>query len=115
MSGGAAAFQTFVIDEYPSWAIHSSGTTGIMDPLLHGGYGLCYIMIILLAFFACFIDRTYPKQHYSIYIILLLFLVDFILGENISCLYSGISLQTMVARIVSIVIAYRINFKNVRA
>lgn len=46
--GGSAVYQTFIIDGYPPTAIHSSGTSGLTDPLLHGGYGLSYIIVVSL-------------------------------------------------------------------
>jgi hypothetical protein len=111
-SGGSAGFQTFVIDEFPITAHHSSGTCGIMDPLLHGGKGLLYLVITLLLFLALFIDNLVSKSMFSIATILLLKLANLCAFVNISSLYDSVGLQTFALELLGIYIAFKINFKN---
>ncbi len=109
---GAAAYQTFVIDGFPPNANHSSGTSGLMDPLLHGGYGLCYIFVFIFMLLATWTDRTLPQKQYSIYVILLLTIWELTSFRNISSLYDSTGIQTYLVRIIAIYIAYKINFKR---
>lgn len=109
---GAARYQTFVIDGYPPEVNHSSGTTGLQDPLLHGGYGLCYFMIVLIVIMACAIDRMAQNRQYSIYIRLMLFLWGFCNSQNITTLYDSVGLQAIFIQIVAILIAYFYNFQR---
>jgi hypothetical protein len=111
---GAARYQTFVIDGYSTGINHSSGTTGLQDPLLHGGYGLCYVVIILLMLMATIIDHQIRKQQYSIYIQLVLILWGLCNSQNISSLYDSVGLQTLLMQIASITIAYHFNFAKKR-
>lgn len=64
-SGGAPSYQTFVIDGYPEGAAHSSGTSPFIDSFLMGGYGLMYISIFIMVFFAELIDkRLWNKSNF---------------------------------------------------
>lgn len=110
--GGAAGYQTFVVDGYPIGVQHSSGTSGLMDPLLHGGYGLCYLMIFVIMLFAVFIDSQHHKRQYSIMIQLLLMLYSFVLVKNISGFYDGVGVSTIISQIIVIVLAKKINYAN---
>lgn len=109
---GAATYQTQVIDGYPETANHSSGTSGLMDPLLHGGYGLCYLMVFLFFVMAVFIDRSLPTKRYSIYVVLFLILFEFCGFKNISALYDPVGMQVLFLRLLAIYIAYKLNFKQ---
>lgn len=112
VSGGAAAYQTFVIDGYPADANHSSGTTGIMDPLLHGGQGLCYVVIGLIMMFAVFVDGIYKKQRHGIYVQLVLIVMGLILFVNMSSFYDGVSIQYYIVKIVGLYLIYYFNFRK---
>lgn len=70
--GGSAVYETRIVEGFPETAIHSSGTTGITDPLLLGGRGLSYLSIFLFTFLASIIDN--PKLNKK-----LLFKVFFLL------------------------------------
>lgn len=110
--GGAAMYQTFVIDNYPTGAHHSSGTTGIIDPLLHGGYGLCYIFIALMVLLASFTDVIMLTKQISIFVVLLLFVFEFSNFRNITMLYDSTGLQSIIVRLLAIYFAYKVNFKR---
>lgn len=112
--GGAAGFQTFYIDKYPEGAIHSSGTSGLMDPLLHGGVGLVYVVFFLLLFLANVTDKLFAKGYYSIAVILLLRLFDFGAMINVSSLYDSSGIQTILVELICICILYKMNFKNLK-
>lgn len=71
ISGGAPRYQTFAIDGYPEGANHSSGTTPFIDAFIMGGYGLLYISVFIMVFFAEYIDRKFRlKSNYIIIAIL---------------------------------------------
>lgn len=71
IAGGAPKYQTFIIDGYPEGVNHSSGTTPFIDSFLMGGYGLLYISIVVMVFFAEFIDKKFrSKSNYVIVAIL---------------------------------------------
>lgn len=112
--GGAAGYQTFFIDGYPPEATHSSGTSGIMDPLLHGGKGLVYITFFIIVLLAAFSDNLYKKGYYSIFIILLLRLFDLTAMVNISSLYDSSGMQTIFVELLCIFIICRLNFRKVQ-
>jgi len=110
---GAADFQTHVIDGISYEVAHSSGTSGIMDPLLHGGQGLIYVMIILLLCYARLFDKHLFKRQHSIDIQLFLILWTFCAFKNISAFYDGVGLVTLFAQITIIYIASKVNYKEV--
>lgn len=109
---GAQAYQTHVIDGYPEDALTSSGTSGIMDPLLHGGYGLCYIVIILIMFIASRVDMLYVKRQFSLYTILVLVIWRLVNNSNLSSLYDSIGLQSYLVCLISFCLAYYLNFQK---
>lgn len=111
--GGSAGFQTSYIDGYSGLTRHSSGTSGLMDPLLIGGYGLCYVMIIILVSLGVLLDNYKRRwQHLSIYVFLIIMLWNSSAFINLSNFYNADGLQSIFINIVSLYIAYRINFKR---
>lgn len=62
-AGGAPRYQTFVIDGYPYGIAHSSGTSPFIDSFLIGGYGLLYLCVFVMTFFADMIDRQMRKKN----------------------------------------------------
>ena len=107
--GGAARFQTFIIDDYPPGVAHSSGTTGLEDPLLFGGYGLCYIVVLLLILFASMIDLIAPRRMYTVYVALILLLWNLSNEQNITSLIDSVGLQYIFVRLLAIFVAYYMN------
>lgn len=112
VSGGASGFQTFIIDGYSEDSHHSSGTTGIMDSLLHGGRGLCYLFVCLFVFIGSLIDKLYKKGMFSIYVVLMYLLWLYTNEQNISNAYTILGFQYLFFYSLAIFIAYRLNFKN---
>lgn len=113
-TGGAARYQTVVIDGFPPTAIHSSGTCGIMDPLLHGGKGLVYIVMYFIVLLALYTDRLIRKGYVSIAIILIQLLLYYNLNENVSSFYDNNGFPMYMAYGISILLAYLLNFKKPR-
>ena len=111
-AGGSPAFQTRVIDGFDESAHTSSGTTGIIDPMFHGGLGLCYIIVVLLVIVAIKIDSQFWKRQFGIYVVLLIMIYNWILFANLSALYDGNGLQTTFMEVSSIIFAYYINFRK---
>lgn len=109
LSGGAAGFQTFIIDGYPEDAHHSSGTTGIMDPLLHGGKGMCFIVMFLLVISGALVDRQYYKRQIGLYISFVMYIWGLCTVANISNFYNIKSIVMSCALFYAI---YIFNFKN---
>ena len=90
--GGAARFKTFVIDRYPQGAIHSSGSTYIVDALMCGGYGLSFVFLIILVFMCVKVDQLINS---SIPLIAALVLVLFVFKYIISGLSVSIIVDSM--------------------
>ena len=110
--GGAEEYQTHVIDGFSIYANHSSGTTGLIDPLLHGGYGVCFIVIIILFLIANIVDYHLYKNEYSILAILLLIIYNYCNVNNISSFYNSVGVPILFVKLLAIYIAYYINFQR---
>ena len=111
--GGSQVYQTFIVEGYPKGINHSSGTTGLTDPLLHGGYGLCFIMIVVLFFFARYIDKFYATGRYSVFIFLFTLLWLFTAMVNISNLYNAVGMQNILVKLIVIYLAIKYNHRKV--
>lgn len=110
--GGSGRFQTLEIDGFAPTDPQSSGSTGLIDPMLHGGEGLSFIFIVLYVWLAFIIDKCYIKAQYSIYINLLLLLFSFCSVASISVIYSPDGLQNMVAQLVPLYFIYLFIYKH---
>lgn len=110
--GGTPAFQTRVIDGYPEWAHHSSGTAGLIDPLMHGGYGLCYIMVFVLLLLAGYVDRLASQRKYSAFAIFTLLLWRYSAFANISAAYGVLGIIQLASKLVPVFLAYRFNYNK---
>ena len=115
MVGGSAMYQTFVIDGYPPTAHHSSGTNGLMDPLLHGGVGLMYIVLFLIVLLSFYADKLFQKGYTSIGVIMILQLLIYTRNANISTFYDSTGIQTLFVHLICIYVAFRLNFKYRKA
>lgn len=107
--GGSARYQTLVMENYPETAHHSSGSSGLMDPILFGGKGFMYIVVFAIMLMAAFCDRLYKKNRISIYALLIYFIFDLIANHNISLIYDFTSI---IVTFLSIIIAYYANFRQ---
>ncbi len=95
MFGGAARYKTIVIDGYPLEAIHSSGSTYIVDALMCGGYGLSYIFIILLVLICVKVDQLINSNIPLIMaLVLALFVFKYIIsGLSVSIIVDSMSIN----------------------
>ena len=84
--GGAARYKTFIIDGYPWNAIHSSGSTFLIDALMCGGFGLSFIFLIILVFMCVMVDQLINS---SIPLISALVLALFVF----KCIIAGLSVS----------------------
>lgn len=110
--GGAARFQTLYIDGYPETAMHSSGTSGLMDPILHGGKGLLYIVIILIFLVALYTDNQLIMKKYIVFMLLFSIVNTLISNVNISSLYNSVGLQNYLMNLVLIIASNRFCYRK---
>ncbi len=110
--GGAEVYQTFIIDGYPPESHNSSGTTGLMDPILHGGIGLMYVIVFLVCLLAGYTDKLLKCKYYSIVVTLLMLLMIYTRNANISTLYNSTGVQTLFVYALCIYFSYRYNYRN---
>lgn len=111
LMGGAPRYQTIIIDQFPENAHHSSGTTGLIDPYLHGGIGFCIFTIVIIMFLAAQVDKRYHLNRYSSMIQLLLIIWGLSATQNISSLYDSTGLLTFFTQFLTIIVANRLNYK----
>jgi hypothetical protein len=93
--GGSAQYQTFVVDKYPLFAIHSSGTTGLTDAFLLGGYGFCYITLVFLVLVAYFIDSNRIKKNICLRVVLLIIFTEIVRTRTYSYFIDGVATFTL--------------------
>ena len=110
--GGAHRYQTFVIDGYPPNVFHSSGTNGILDPLLHGGIGLLLITITLLVYLSHIADYLLNKRKYLTSIIVIFIIRDFTLNANITSFYDITCIETFILYFICIILANKLNYRK---
>lgn len=92
---------TYMIDGYSESSHHASGSTGIVDPLLWGGYGLCYCTVFAIGLLSCFIDKRYRKNRRVLYYaVAIMFMKIIIMQRSISFLIDNL----VVAAIGSIIL-----------
>lgn len=110
--GGAPTYITRIIDNTPSWSHHSSGATGIVDPLLWGGYGLCYIFMVLFSLICFVVDNNKLFRNNLLYqLIALMFLKTFIMARCISFFIDPMFIASSVTIIIEIIVS-RYYYKN---
>jgi hypothetical protein len=102
--GGTAPFITHVIDNFSSSAHHSSGTTGIVDPLLWGGYGFCYIIVFILAIFTLIVDNKKVFRKKRLYqLVMIFFLKTLIMQRSISYFFDSLFFASSISLIIQLV------------
>lgn len=111
---GSEAYTTYVIDGFPPTAIHSSGTTGIMDALLLGGYGFCFFTVFLLCLLATWVDKSqYLNKRLPLKVFFVLFVFNVIRTLTFSRFINPLAYQTFLVQIL-IVCIYVSQFKPIR-
>lgn len=81
---GCAGYYTHIIEGYSEDAVHSSGTTGITDPYLIGGKGLCFIVFIALTFIGMIIDRRITQSAILYKVLAIQIFYQFVLFKNLT-------------------------------
>ena len=84
--GGSAVYTTREVDGVSERVVHSSGTTGILDPLLIGGKGLCFVTVFFLVLIALIIDRKIGNDRILIKIVCLMFFKILVMSKNLTIL-----------------------------
>lgn len=103
--GGSAAYTTFVIDGYDYGVHHSSGTTGFVDALLIGGYGTCYLVVVLLTLLGIYIDSNKIRGNPLLRILLLVvFSRTFVMSKTITAFIDSIALPFVLCTMIELVI-----------
>lgn len=98
---GSAAYMTYYIDGYSELSHQSSGSTGIVDPLLWGGYGFCYFVVVLLALASCIIDRRYRNKHKVLYYMVAIMLMKILIMQRSASFFID---ELFVAAVVSVLL-----------
>lgn len=106
LEGGSAAYVTHVIDGYKDDAIHSSGTTGITDPYLLGGKGLCFVVLSMLALFGRIADRHHNTTHVLYIVWAFLLYYRFVLFLNVSSFIGPTAVSFIVTEILELLLIY---------
>ena len=83
-AGGGGSFVTYIIEGYSVDSGHSSGTSGTFDAALFGGYGFCYIFMILIALIASLSDRLKFQNYISFRVIMFFVVLSFFNFATIS-------------------------------
>lgn len=101
--GGTAPYITYEIDNTSRSSHHSSGTTGIVDPLLWGGYGLCYVFMVLFSMIAMFVDQhKFFRRNLLYQLIAILFLKNFFMAKSVSFFFDPLFIASSVTVILEI-------------
>ena len=103
--GGTAPYITRVVDGYSQDIHHSSGTTGIVDALLWGGYGFCYVVVFLLSMLARYVDTHKLFREKLLYQLVMLFVVKtFVMQRSISFFFDNLFFGAIVTIILEFLI-----------
>jgi hypothetical protein len=112
--GGAARFHTHVVEGYVWGGHHSSGTTGLTDPLLMGGRGLMYILILIMLLLSHISDLYFLKARmFSVSVIIIYLLFRLIISGSINIYYEGAILSQIFPLIILIYLALKVNYRNI--
>lgn len=102
--GGSAVYTTRIVDGVTENALHSSGTTGLMDPLIIGGKGLCFILVFLLVLLAIYIDKRINKACVMYKVVFLMIFKIFVLQKNLTVLLDSEAIQLITSYIIQFII-----------
>jgi hypothetical protein len=98
LHGGSAYYITYIIDGFSTSAHHSSGTTGIIDPLIWGGYGFCYLVVFGLACLSQMVDNKKLFREKRLYQLLMILLMKtLIMQRSISFFIDPLFMASFVA------------------
>lgn len=101
---GCAGYYTHVVKGISKYMKHSSGTTGITDPYLIGGMGLCFIVFILLSFVGTIIDRRIPDFAVLYRVLAIQYFYQFVLFKNLTTFLDSLFLSFVSTLIIQLLI-----------
>ena len=107
---GTAYYITYVLHNQSDDKMNSDGTTGIIDPLLIGGFGFCYLIVALTTFMSIVGDKK-AQGCYSIQVINGMIFFYLIMGGTLSWMLVQNEFSHYVTRGIAIYIALRLNYK----
>ena len=101
---GCAGYYTHVVEGISKYTVHSSGTTGVTDPYLIGGMGLCFIVFIALTFFGMTIDRRIPQTSILYKVLAIQIFYQFVLFKNLTAFIDHLSLSFISTLIIQLLL-----------
>lgn len=101
---GSAGYYTHVVEGISKFVIHSSGTTGITDPYLIGGMGLCFVVFMALAFAGMIIDRRIPQSAMLYKVLAIQTFYQFVLNKNLTAFIDHLFLSFITTLIIQLLI-----------
>lgn len=101
---GCAGYYTHVVEGYSKYAVHSSGTTGITDPYLIGGKGLCFIVFIALTVVGMIIDRRITQSAILYKVLAIQIFYQFVLFKNLTAFIDHLFLSFIATLIIQLLI-----------
>lgn len=100
---GSAFYITHVIEGFDRSYHHSSGTTGIVDALLFGGYGLAYFFVFIMGFISLFINNRLFKNKKIYLLIVAMLMKTLIMQRSISFFIDPLVIASVVSLLIEIV------------
>lgn len=107
--GGTARYRTYILHNQQMGRHNSDGTTGIIDPLLWGGFGFCYIVLFIYIIAAKFAEK-HIKGRLSLLVLWSLVFLSFMSDGTISWVLSQNVFSLYVTRFIVIFLSIRLNY-----
>ena len=113
--GGSAVYTTRIVDGVTENVIHSSGTTGILDPVIIGGKGLCFVVLFLLVLLGLILDKRIEEGNVMYKVVLLVMFKMFVMQKNLTVFLDSEAIQVITSYALQFIIVsyyYRNYFTN---
>lgn len=107
---GTARYRTYQLHSKTEDMFDSDGATGIIDPLFWGGYGFCYLILMINAFLAVIVENKI-KGRLGLQISCALLFFNLITTGNLSWVLSQNLLSYYIVRLIAIYVVIRLNYK----
>lgn len=108
--GGTARYRTYFLHGQQEGRHNSDGTTGIIDPLLWGGFGFCYIILFLLIASAIYTERHTGGRRLGLLVSFSLLFFSLITDGTVSWILSQNESSLLITRLIVIFILIKINY-----
>lgn len=108
--GGTARYRTYFLHGQAEDRHNSDGTTGIIDPLLWGGFGFCYIVLVVLTIAAAFVEKR-TRTYLGLQVSFALIFFTLISENTISWILSQNEFSLYVTRFIVIYLLIKLNYK----